>query len=81
MTDWKIKENNGNFSDMLLEKYGPIILQLLKNRGLETSEEIEKYFNFDYEKDLSDPFKITDMEKAVERISKAASDSSRQGSL
>jgi len=71
MTDWKIKENNGNFLDMLLEKYGPIILQLLKSRGLETSEEIEKYFNFDYEKDLSDPFSITDMKKAVERISKA----------
>ncbi|MFA6160337.1 MAG: single-stranded-DNA-specific exonuclease RecJ [Parcubacteria group bacterium] len=72
MTNWEIKNNkNGDFSGGLLEKYGPIILQLLKNRGLEAPEEIEKYFNFDYEKDLSDPFKITNMKKAVERISKA----------
>ncbi|HAT74014.1 MAG: Single-stranded-DNA-specific exonuclease RecJ [Candidatus Moranbacteria bacterium GW2011_GWF2_36_839] len=71
MTNWEIKKNEGNFSGGLLEKYGPIILQLLKNRGLEMPEEIEKYFNFNYEKDLSDPFEIVDMEKAVERISKA----------
>lgn len=71
MTNWKIKENSGNFSRDLLEKYNPIILQILNNRGLKNEKEIEEYFNFDYEKDLSDPFKITDMGKAVERISKA----------
>ncbi|KKP79513.1 MAG: single-stranded-DNA-specific exonuclease RecJ [Candidatus Moranbacteria bacterium RIFOXYA12_FULL_35_19] len=71
MKNWKIKEKTGNFATELLEKYNPIILQLLKNRGLETPEEIEKYFNFDYEKDLSDPFLISGMEKAVERIKTA----------
>ncbi|HRY82897.1 MAG TPA: single-stranded-DNA-specific exonuclease RecJ [Candidatus Moranbacteria bacterium] len=73
MKIWKTKTSLDkiNFSADLLEKYNPIVLQLLQNRGLEKIEEIEKYFDFDYEKDLGDPSQISGMEKAVERISKA----------
>lgn len=64
---WKIK-NKKEFSTELEGKYNPIILQLLASRGLSSAEEIEKYFHFDYDKDLSDPFLILGMEKAVKRI-------------
>lgn len=73
MKNWKIKKifSEKEFSDNLRKKYNLVILSLLKNRGVEKEEEIEKYFNFDYEKDLSDPLKIYGMEKVVDRIALA----------
>jgi len=38
----EIKKNEGNFSGVLLEKYGPIILQLLKNNREEPVGEIAR---------------------------------------
>ncbi len=52
-------------------EYSPITLQLLYNRDLKGEEEIDKFFNPDYEKDLYDPFLMNDMDKAVSRIKKA----------
>jgi single-stranded-DNA-specific exonuclease len=66
--NWKIKKSNSDFGNILSEKYNPVILRILANRGIEKEEEIEKYFNFDYEKDLGDPLTISQMEKAVDRI-------------
>jgi len=42
--------------------------QLLFYRGIKTKKEAEKFFNPNYEKGLNDPFKILNMEKAVDRI-------------
>jgi len=48
-----------------------VILQLLKNRGLDTQEKIDQFLQPDYGQDLLDPFLFADMEKAVERIYQA----------
>jgi single-stranded-DNA-specific exonuclease len=68
---WKIKDKKRNLNPGLAEKYHPIILELLAKRGIAEEDEIKKYFNFDYEKDLIDPFLFSGMKKATERISKA----------
>lgn len=49
----------------------PVILQLLYNRGLDTQEKVDEFFNPDYEGDIHDPFLFSDMTKAVERIYRA----------
>ncbi len=48
-----------------------IVLQLLFNREINTSEKIDRFLNPDYEKDLHDPFLFKEMDKAVARILKA----------
>ncbi|MFA6324967.1 MAG: single-stranded-DNA-specific exonuclease RecJ [Candidatus Paceibacterota bacterium] len=54
-----------------MEKHSELINILLKNRGIEKEEEIEKFLNPDYEKDLHDPFLMKDMEKACVRLFEA----------
>jgi single-stranded-DNA-specific exonuclease len=45
-----------------------LILQLLWDRGLRDQKAVDEFFNPDYESDLHDPFRMKDMQKAVERI-------------
>ena len=73
MKKWEIEKISDEivFSEDLKRKYGLVILNLLSMRGLKNEEEIEKYFNLDYEKDLGDPLEIFGMREAVERIKKA----------
>ena len=66
--EWKLKNNNFEFSKELEEKYSSVILSLLSQRNIIDPEEIERYFSFDYEKDLPDPSEIPEIKKAVERI-------------
>jgi len=54
-----------------LSAYHPLTQTLLKNRGITTYEEAEKFLHPDYERDIHDPFLILNMEKAVERILRA----------
>ncbi|MEI8270976.1 MAG: single-stranded-DNA-specific exonuclease RecJ, partial [bacterium] len=54
-----------------MEKYGELLQTLLKNRGIEGEEEIEKFLNPNYERDLHDPFLMRDMEKTCVRIFEA----------
>jgi len=51
-----------------LSAYHPLTQTLLKNRGITTREEAEKFLHPDYERDIYDPFLILNMEKAVGRI-------------
>ena len=51
--------------------------QILFYRGVKNKEEAEKFLNPDYERDVHDPFKILNMDKAVERISRALRDNER----
>lgn len=77
---WKIKNEpekssetsylQKNLSDQR-KNYSPIILRLLQNRGVIQEKEIENFFDFDYERGISDPYLFADMEKAVERIIEA----------
>ena len=45
--------------------------QILIKRGFKDKEEIEKFLNPDYDRDIFDPFLMRDMEKSCERIYKA----------
>lgn len=66
--NWKIKDENNSLKNISGGKLHPVVLKLLAGRGIVKEEDIEKYFRFDYEKDLADPFAISGMEKAVARI-------------
>ncbi|MDX1535224.1 MAG: single-stranded-DNA-specific exonuclease RecJ [Candidatus Spechtbacterales bacterium] len=48
-----------------------ITAQILWNRGIRKEKNIKTFLNPSYEKDLHDPFLMKDMDRAVERISKA----------
>lgn len=51
-----------------LTKYPDLAQALLKNRGIFTEEEAEKFLNPNYDRDTYNPFLILNMERAVERI-------------
>ena len=57
--------------DDTFSTYHPLTQTLLKNRGITTYEEAEKFLHPNYERDIHDPFLILNMEKAVERILRA----------
>ncbi len=57
-----------------LSHYPELTRILLKNRGIETKHEADKFLNPDYERDTYDPFLILNMEKTVDRILQAIAD-------
>ncbi len=71
LKEWKLKKNSLTFSEEIKKKYHPLILTLLAQRGIKTEKEIQRYFQANYEVDLSDPLKIVGMEKIVKRIIQA----------
>lgn len=54
-------------NDFLLDLRG----KLLANRGLTNEEQIERFINPTYDRDLHDPFLMKDLKKAVARLLKA----------
>ena len=75
--EWQIaSEAPEGFGDKI-SQYDPLILQLLYNRNINKKEEIDKFFNPEYDRDLFDPYLFTDMEKAVKRIGKAVEKNER----
>ncbi|MBW3538425.1 single-stranded-DNA-specific exonuclease RecJ [Candidatus Parcubacteria bacterium] len=48
-----------------------IVRQILAKRGYREASEVERFLNPDYGRHLHDPFLLTDMEPAVERITRA----------
>ena len=72
MAKWQAKNNSNAATDIEIRgKTIPrVIVQILKNRGYETVQSIEKFFAPSLG-DLHDPFLITDMERAVDRIVQA----------
>lgn len=51
-----------------LSDYPPLVQILLKNRGIVTREEAERFLAPNYERDTYDPFLLLGMERAVVRI-------------
>ena len=51
-------------------RISPVLANLLVQRGIDTVEKAEKFFNPRLS-DLHDPFLMKDMDKAVERIGEA----------
>lgn len=52
-------------------KIHPLVRDILKSRGLTKPADIENFLYPDYERDLHDPFLLTDMKPAVDRILEA----------
>ena len=58
----------------MLNAYPALVQQLLYTRGIHTKEDAEVFFNPNFDTQLHDPFLLTDMAKAVERVLKAVAD-------
>jgi single-stranded-DNA-specific exonuclease len=56
--------------DTALDAFSPFMRQLLFNRGVINSSEAERYLNGAFQ--VEDPFQLTDMEAAVDRLLRAA---------
>ncbi|MEO0155599.1 MAG: single-stranded-DNA-specific exonuclease RecJ [candidate division WOR-3 bacterium] len=72
MSKWLSKHKGEIGEDLIIrgKKIPAVIVQILKNRGYKTPEEIESFFAPTIN-NLYDPFLISDMEKAVARIDTA----------
>jgi single-stranded-DNA-specific exonuclease len=68
---WHLKEKVPKEFIERFPEYPPLVLQLLYDRGLDTQEEIDEFFNPDYSQDLHDPFLMLGVKEAVKRIKKA----------
>lgn len=68
---WRISEHNKDLAAGIAESYelNPLTALLAVSRGISSNNEIEAFFG--NEPELSDPFLIPGMDKAVERISRA----------
>lgn len=54
-----------------LEAYAPIVQKLLAHRGITDAEAAERFLAPSYDDHLHDPFLLTDMERASERVLRA----------
>ena len=55
----------------VLSEYSDIERRLLHSRFIKDSDEAERFLSVSYERDMHDPFLLTDMDRAVSRILKA----------
>lgn len=67
MKKWQVKATNSNITANLIKETGlnPFICKILAGRGILSRADAEVFFNSE---ELSDPFLLADMEKAVEVI-------------
>jgi len=75
---WEVRNPNPALQQELCDALNihPVIAQLLINRGVVTKQEAEAFLYADLSK-LHDPFLLTDMDKAVQRIRKAQKNKER----
>jgi single-stranded-DNA-specific exonuclease len=71
MKKYQVREGPFEDTKERLSKYSPLTQKLLYHRGIESSEEAEKFFNPNYDRDLNDPLLLKDILKATERILEA----------
>ncbi len=65
---WKYSDRPETVKNNKLIYYPEIIQRILLARGIVDPEEADKFLNPDYDRDLSDPYLMKDMDKAVARI-------------
>ncbi len=66
---WQIIDDpQNNDTDPSISNLHPVAVRMLKRRGLNTAEEIDRFLNPDWERDVHDPFLFTQMQSAVDRI-------------
>ena len=68
---WQLKESAPQKFIEDFPEYNPVVLQLLYHRGLKTQQQIDEFFNPDYEGDLHDPFLMLGVAEAVKRLEQA----------
>lgn len=54
-----------------MDNYSPLSQTLLRNRGIHTAEDADVFLNPSYERDVSSPWLMKNMDRAVERILQA----------
>lgn len=74
---WNIREPDENLVENLVRETGlsPVLLRILVSRGKSTKEAVEAFLRGQGR--LTDPYALTDMERAVERIHRALADGER----
>ena len=67
--EWEVVNPNDEWEEFLCEKFNisPLLARLLSNRGADTVEKVEQFLNPESIK-LEDPYKMHDMDKAVEEL-------------
>ncbi|MGB3477719.1 MAG: single-stranded-DNA-specific exonuclease RecJ [bacterium] len=78
MTEWFLKNQPVEAEGIEIrgKKIPKVIIQILKSRGYDTPEKIERYFDPSLS-DLHDPFLLGSMEKAVDRVIKAVNNNEK----
>ncbi|MFH1551281.1 MAG: single-stranded-DNA-specific exonuclease RecJ [bacterium] len=71
MKKWQLKPKAPSAFLKKFPEYSNLITQLLYNRDIKTQEQIDEFFNPDFQKDIHNPFLIKGIKKAVKRILKA----------
>lgn len=76
MNKWKINVPDREITDKLIKETGlaPFMCRLLASRGITSRDSADRFFN---SSELSDPFDIKDMDKAVKTINEAVENGDR----
>jgi len=69
--NWQLKPKAPSAFLKKFPEYSLLITQLLYNRGLKTQQQIDEFFNPDFQEDFHSPFLLKGMKKAVKRIQEA----------
>jgi len=69
--NWLLKPKAPSAFFKQFPEYSPLIVQLFYNRGLKTQQQIDEFFNPDFQEDFHSPFLLKGMKKAVKRIQQA----------
>ena len=77
MKKWVLRKSDSKKALELTTKYGldPLLAYVLTARGITEQQDLKSYFSSSGE--LSDPFAIKDMDKAVDRIQSAVETANR----
>ncbi len=67
---WEIKARISQEADAALDQFTPAMRQILYNRGIANAEDAKRFLDAQ-EPDNTDPFQLSDMEKAVDRLQAA----------
>jgi len=68
---WQVKPKAPSAFFEQFPEFSSLNVQLLYNRGIKTQQQIDEFFNPDFQSDLHDPFLLKGMRKAVKRIKQA----------
>ena len=71
MNQYLLRENFPQTLEDEMNVYPELLRDLLRARGISNREQAEQFLNPDYDRDNHHPFRMKDMEKAVERVLKA----------